>query len=94
MSQKIQLAHHAGLLSKEALAFFWSQEHCETHGRLPRIAEVQAGVLAEYGETLTLPTAGRGLYQAKRHVLNVVRYEKIKAKDREKFSNNEKNLIT
>ncbi len=74
MSQKTQLAYNAGVLAKEALAFFWSVEYCEAHSKLPKISEVRAGVLAEYGETLTRPTAGRGLYKAKCQMLRVSRY--------------------
>ena len=74
MSEAVKLAHDAKVLSGEALAFLWSVEFCEKHKRMPKIQEVRAGVGEDYGEALTRPTAGRGLYKARRQVIRQTRF--------------------
>ena len=74
MSEKIQMAYAEGVLSGEALAFLITLEFCEQHNRLPKLKELMHAVRQDYGEALTRPTAGRGLYKARRQVLRRVRF--------------------
>ena len=65
----VRLAHNANVLSKEALAFFWALSYCDKHNQVPSLQKVREGVEKEYGETLTRPTAGRGLCKARARAL-------------------------
>ena len=69
MDERVKLAYAAGVLSKEAVAFFWSVDFCQRHKRMPSIRAVCEGIRQECGESLAGATAGRGLCKAKRQIL-------------------------
>ena len=70
---EIKAAWEAGVLSKEAVGFFWAKDFIRANKRPPSIQIIRAGVEAEFGEMLTHPTAGRALYKAKRQIFRQAR---------------------
>ena len=66
---EVKSAWEAGVLSKEAVGFFWARDFIRANNRPPSIHIIRAGVQAEFGELLTRPTAGRALWKAKKQVL-------------------------
>ena len=69
MDERVKLAYEAGVLSKEAIAFFWSLEFCHKNKKMPSIRNVCEGVEHDCGESLTRAAAGRGLLKAKRRIV-------------------------